>query len=292
VDASGAHRTGGARVRFAGVRTVVITGASTGIGHAAAQRLAREGFRVFAGVRKPQDAERLRAEGLEPLEVDVTDPAAIAAAARRVGEDTESLAGLVNNAGVAVASPFETLDLDDLRRQLEVNFVGHVAVTQAFLPRLRRAQGRIVNVGSIGGRMALPFNGPYHASKFAMEAFSDSLRQELRPWGIHVAIVEPGAIDTPIWERGSQEAKRLAEGMSAEGRELYGAQLSRVDEVVGEMTRGAIPPEKVADVIVHALTARRPRARYVVGRDARMQLVLKALLPTRVLDAAVARMMG
>jgi NAD(P)-dependent dehydrogenase (short-subunit alcohol dehydrogenase family) len=271
-----------------GVRTVVITGASTGIGNATARRLHREGFRVFAGVRKPQDAERLRAEGLEPIEVDVTDEAAIAVAARRVGEEADGLAGLVNNAGVAVGSPFEVLDLDDLRHQLEVNFVGHVAVTQAFLPQLRQARGRIVNVGSVGGRMALPFNGPYHASKYAMEAFTDSLRAELRPWGIRVAIVEPGTIDTPMWE----SAKGLIESMPPQGRELYGDRMRKAEEIVAQLTRHAIPPDKVADAIVHALTARRPRARYVVGRDARAQLVLKALLPTRVLDAAIARRLG
>jgi NAD(P)-dependent dehydrogenase (short-subunit alcohol dehydrogenase family) len=271
-----------------GVRTVVITGASTGIGNATARRLHRDGFRVFAGVRKPQDAERLRAEGVEPLEVDITDDTAIAAAARRVGEETDDLAGLVNNAGVAVGSPFEVVDLDGLRHQLEVNFVGHVAVTQAFLPLLRRARGRVVNVGSVGGRMALPFNGPYHASKYAMEAFTDSLRAELRPWGMRVVVVEPGTIDTPMWE----SAKGLVETMSPEGRELYGERMKKAEGLVAELTRHAIPPEKVADVIVEALTARRPRPRYVVGRDARAQLVLKALLPTRVLDAAIARRLG
>jgi NAD(P)-dependent dehydrogenase (short-subunit alcohol dehydrogenase family) len=271
-----------------GVRTVVITGASTGIGNATARRLHRDGFRVFAGARKPQDAERLRAEGVEPLEVDITDETAIAAAARRVGEETEDLAGLVNNAGVAVGSPFEVVDLDGLRHQLEVNFVGHVAVTQAFLPLLRRARGRVVNVGSVGGRMALPFNGPYHASKYAMEAFTDSLRAELRPWGMRVVVVEPGTIDTPIWE----SAKGLIEDMSPEGRELYGERMGKAEAFVAELTRHAIPPEKVADVIAEALTTRRPRPRYVVGRDARAQLVLKALLPTRVLDAAIARRLG
>src|SRR5688500_9161604 len=185
---------------------VVITGASTGIGRACAIDLDGRGFRVFAGVRKDEDGERLRSErpSIEPLRIDVTDAGEIAAARDRVGEEVgeRGLAGLVNNAGIAVPGPLEHLPLDEIRRQLEVNVLGQIAVTQAFLPLLRTARGRIVNIGSIGGRVALPLLGPYAGSKHAMEGISDSLRRELRPWGIEVSLVRPGPIATEIWERG------------------------------------------------------------------------------------------
>ncbi|HEY7923524.1 MAG TPA: SDR family oxidoreductase, partial [Vicinamibacteria bacterium] len=176
-------------------RTALVTGASSGIGAACAARLVRSGWRVLAGVRRKGDAP----EGTEEVQLDVTDAAQIKAAA----DGVEELHALVNNAGIAIAMPLEFVPLDELRHQLEVNVVGQVAVTQAFLPVLRRARGRIVFVGSIAGRSALPFLGPYAASKHALEAIADSLRVELRPWGIHVAIVEPGSIRTPIWTRGA-----------------------------------------------------------------------------------------
>jgi NAD(P)-dependent dehydrogenase (short-subunit alcohol dehydrogenase family) len=180
---------------------VVITGTSTGIGRATAVRLAGMGFRVFAGVRKPADADELaQTPGITPLIIDVTDPAIVSAAAETVASQTGSagLRGLVNNAGITVPGPLEFLPLDDLRRQLEVNVIGPIAVTQAFLPLLRRGRGRIINIGSIGGKMSMPFLGAYHVSKFGMEALSDSLRQELRPWGIRVSLVEPGGVSTPL----------------------------------------------------------------------------------------------
>src|SRR3954471_14417569 len=168
---------------------VVITGASTGIGATCAAHLSSLGFRVFAGVRKPEDAERAREAGHEPLTIDVTDPESIRSAVEQVGD--APLSGLVNNAGIAVAGPLEFIPIDEFRRQLDVNVVGQVAVTQAFLPALRRSRGRVVFVGSIAGRSALPFLGAYAASKFAVEAVTDALRVELRPWGIDVAVVEP-----------------------------------------------------------------------------------------------------
>ena len=183
---------------------VVVTGSSTGIGRACALGLDRAGFAVYAGVRKAEDGDALRAAAprLEPLIVDVTDGEAIAAAAERVREATGGrLAGLVNNAGVAVAAPVEGVALDELRRQLEVNVVGQVAVTQAFLAMIRAARGRIVFMSSIGGRNALPFVSPYNASKHAIEAIGDSLRQEMRPFGVEVSIIEPGSVATPIWDK-------------------------------------------------------------------------------------------
>src|SRR5919112_1052610 len=186
------------------VSNVLITGASTGIGHATAKRMLAYGWEVFAAARKDEDLERLRGEGFTPIKLDVTDPETIAAAREEL--DERGLRGLVNNAGVAVSGPIEFIPLDELRRQLEVNLVGQVAVIQAFLPNIREATGRIVNISSIGGRIALPMVGPYAASKHALEAVSDSLRRELRPWGIHVSLIEPGGVTTPIWEKGKATA--------------------------------------------------------------------------------------
>ena len=206
-------------------RCVLVTGASSGIGEATALRLARAGWRVLAGVRASADAERLRAaagERLEPVTIDVTEPATIAAAAEGLGD--EPLHGLVNNAGTALAMPLEFLPLDQFRRQLEVNLVGQVAVTQAVLPNLRSARGRIVNVGSIAGRSSLPFLGAYAASKHGLEAVTDALRVELRPFGITVTIVEPGTIATPIWRKGGELFAATCGGDARRaGRALRGA---------------------------------------------------------------------
>mgnify|MGYP005812392829 CR=1 FL=1 len=196
------------------MRSVLVTGASTGIGRATALRLDAAGWRVFAGVRREEDAEALRAAGSErlvPLTLDVTDADHLAAAAARVEAAGEGLDGLVNNAGVAIPAPLETIPIEDLRRQIEVNLIAQVAVTQALLPELRRARGRIVFIASIGGRIAFPLNGPYHAAKFGIEAVGDVFRQELRPWGLRVSIVEPGSIATPIWERGTTTAEAVQE---------------------------------------------------------------------------------
>ena len=210
-----------------GTRAVVITGASSGIGEACALRLDKAGWRVFAGVRKEADAERLKQEGSErltPVFMDVIDEGSIMKAEETVRNAVGEvgLAGLVNNAGVGIHGPLEFLLLEDLRRQLEVNTIGQIAVTQAFLPLIRKGRGRIVNIGSIGGKMATPFLGPYSASKFAMEALTDSLRQELRPWDIHVAIVEPGSIATPIWDKGQAGADEMEQKLPEEAMKLYG----------------------------------------------------------------------
>jgi NAD(P)-dependent dehydrogenase (short-subunit alcohol dehydrogenase family) len=269
---------------------VVVTGASSGIGEACALHLAELGFRVQAGVRKAEDAQRLRDAGLEPLMMDVTDQDSIRAAATQLGETP--LAGLVNNAGVAVAGPLEFIPIDELRRQLDVNVVGQVAVTQAFLPVLRRGGGRIVNIGSIGGRVALPMLSPYAASKFAMEGITDALRRELRPWGIHVAIVEPGAIATPIWSKSREANEELAKQAPPEAELLYGKLIERIrSESVKAAERG-LPPRKVAEAVAHALTASRPRTRYLVGGEAKLRARLSAILPDRAFDALIARALG
>ncbi|HVQ58189.1 MAG TPA: SDR family NAD(P)-dependent oxidoreductase [Solirubrobacterales bacterium] len=277
------------------MRAVLVTGASTGIGRATALRLDAAGWRVFAGVRKAEDAESLRGEAserLQPIFIDVTDAGQIAAAAERIeAEAGEGLAGLVNNAGLAVPSPLETIPIEDFRHQVEVNLTGQVAVTQALLPSLRKGSGRIVFISSIGGRIAFPMTGAYHAAKFGVEAVGDVFRQELRSWDIPVSIVEPGSIDTPIWERGERTADEIG-GRSPQREALYGRAIERYREVVRQTAERGIPPEKVARVIEHALSAKRPRTRYLVGLDAKAQARLKPLIPTRVFDRIVARAMG
>jgi NAD(P)-dependent dehydrogenase (short-subunit alcohol dehydrogenase family) len=285
-----------ADVSLAGVKSVLITGASTGIGRASALRLDGAGWRVFAGVRRQEDAESLRADAsprLTPLMIDVTDADQIAAAARGVaGTIGEAgLDGLVNNAGIAVPSPLETIPIDDFRQQIEVNLTGQVAVTQALLPSLRQARGRVVFISSIGGRIAFPLTGAYHAAKFGIEAVGDFFRQELRPWGISVSIVEPGSIATPIWDRGEQRADEIGE-RTPEREALYGKAVSSYRKVVKATAKRGIPPEKAAAAIEHALEARRPQARYLVGLDAKVQARLKPIIPTRFFDRIVARAMG
>jgi NAD(P)-dependent dehydrogenase (short-subunit alcohol dehydrogenase family) len=272
-------------------RAVVVTGASTGIGEATTQRLAADGFSVFAGVRKEADGERLRGERIEPVMLDVTEDATVAAAANTVEEAVgdAGLAGLVNNAGIAVSGPLEFLPVAELRHQLEVNVVGQVAVTQAFLPAIRRARGRIVNIGSIGGRIALPLAGPYAASKFAMEAVTDTLRRELRPWGIEVSIIEPGGVRTPIWDRGTETANRLLEEAPPELLDRYGSVIDAMRSQVAEIERDGLPPSGVADVVHEALTAKKPRTRYLVGSDARQRARAASLLPDRAMDRLIAR---
>lgn len=275
---------------------VVITGASTGIGRATARYLAARGVRVFAGVRRPQDAEALRGEGgggVTPVQLDVTDRQSIARAARDVEEalDGEGLLGLVNNAGIGIGAPLEFIDLDELRRQLEVNVIGPVAVTQAFLSQVRTRRGRIVNVGSIGGRIAQPIMGPYNASKYALEALSDSLRMELGAWGIHVSLVEPGAIATAIWEKTDAYAEQMIPALGARAGELYGDAIGAVLDTARMLSKRAIAPEAVSRAIFHALTARRPRTRYLVGADARAEALLARFLPDRARDAVLMRIM-
>jgi NAD(P)-dependent dehydrogenase (short-subunit alcohol dehydrogenase family) len=278
------------------MRSALVTGSSTGIGRATALRLDRDGWRVFAGVRREEDVAALRetaSERLVPTMLDVTDAGQIAGAVEKIGEEAgeAGLDGLVNNAGIAVLSPLETIPIDDFRRQLEVNLIAQVAVTQAFLPLIRRATGRVVFVSSIGGRMALPFGAPYHASKFGVEAVADCLRQELHPWRIGVSVIEPGSIDTPIWERGEAIADEVSERAHSSQEELYGETIERFGAAVRRTAERGIPPAKVARAISHALTARRPRTRYVVGADARGQAVARRLLPDRAFDALVRRIM-
>jgi NAD(P)-dependent dehydrogenase (short-subunit alcohol dehydrogenase family) len=278
------------------VPSALITGASTGIGRAAALRLDAAGWRVFAGVRREEDSESLAdaaSASLVPLMLDVTDEAQIEAAAKRIEAEQggRGLDGLVNNAGIGVPGPLETLPMEDFRRQVEVNMIAHVAVTKAMLPAIRRAPGRIVFISSIGGRIAFPMNGAYHAAKFGIEAVGDAFRQELRPWGISVSIVEPGSIATPIWERSDREIDALLE-RAPQTEALYRKQVAAMRRVSRSLSDRGIPPDKVASRIEHALSARRPRPRYLVGIDAKIQARARPLIPTRVFDRIVARVAG
>jgi NAD(P)-dependent dehydrogenase (short-subunit alcohol dehydrogenase family) len=278
-------------------RAVLVTGASTGIGAATATHLDAAGFTVFAGVRRDEDGAALRRRAsprLRPLRLDVTSATEIAAAVdvvtAAVGD--AGLAGLVNNAGIAVAAPLELVPLDDLRRQLEVNVVGLVAVTQAFLPLIRAARGRIVNIGSSSGILAAPLLGPYCASKFAVEALSDSLRRELRPWRIEVVLIEPGDIATPIWERSQAAGRALEARLPPTARELYGEAIDRAHVFAEETARHASPADEVAATVAHALTASRPPTRALVGHGSRPQALLARLLPDRALDVLLERVLG
>jgi NAD(P)-dependent dehydrogenase (short-subunit alcohol dehydrogenase family) len=269
--------------------SVVVTGASTGIGAACALDCAGRGMTVFAGVRDLRAGEALAAKGgpsLIPITIDVTDEPSIARSVEAVqlvvGE--KGLGGLVNNAGIVVGSPLEVIPLSHLRKQLEVNVIGQIAVTQAFLPLLRRGRGRIVNMGSIAGRGTIPLLGPYSASKYALEALTDALRMELQPWGIQVSIIEPGAIATPIWEKSAKEAEGLEASVSAEAKALYGEAVIRIREAIAQAAQRAIAPEAVVRAVHHALTAARPRTRYLVGTDAKLRAWMVKWLPDRMQD--------
>lgn len=275
---------------------IVVTGASTGIGRACALHFDRIGFRVFAGVRRDEDAERLRADGSErltPVMIDVTDSASIRQAADRVAAELgeQPLKGLVNNAGIAVSGPVEYLPIEEVRKQLEVNFIGQVAVTQAFLPMLRRSRGRVVNIGSVGGEVALPFLSPYAASKHAIEGFSDSLRREVGSLGVHVSVVRPGAIQSEIWERGNAAADEVLAKVPPEALDVYGDAVRGARAAANQRAQEAIPAQEVADVVEHAITSDRPKTRYVVGRTGKAMVALERWLPDRVFDRLVARAM-
>jgi NAD(P)-dependent dehydrogenase (short-subunit alcohol dehydrogenase family) len=274
------------------VSTVLITGASRGIGRASALALDRAGHDVIAGVRDAEAGRRLVEESsgrLRTVRLDITDLDSVRAAAETVGPRLDAL---VNNAGIAVGGLVEALDLDELRRQLEVNVVGQVAMTQALLPALRAAEGRVVFISSVSGRVSSPVMTPYTASKFAIEAIADGLRVELRPWNIEVVLVEPGSIDTDIWRGADDQFATTVGAMSDEHRELYDGILAGSRKLIRATAKRAAPVEKVVKAVEQAALSPRPRTRYVVGADARGQILLRGLLPDRAFDAMVARMVG
>jgi NAD(P)-dependent dehydrogenase (short-subunit alcohol dehydrogenase family) len=263
---------------------VVVTGASSGIGAAVARDLTGRGFLVFGTVRRPEDGVVLARSGVTPVGMDVTDLASIAAARREVerGLNGQPLVGLVNNAGIGGAGPLELIPLDQVRRVFEVNLLGVLAVTQAFLPLLRASRGRIVNMSSVAGRDALPFMGPYAASKFALEAVSDSLRRELVPFGVDVIVIEPGSFRTRIWD------KVEAMDLSSYAGSPYERVLERFRQMALEGGRKAPSPDAVARAVARALSARRPKARMLVVRYP-LVMRLTRLVPTRWMDRLIAR---
>ena len=277
---------------------ILVTGASTGIGAACALGLARKGCRVFAGVRREEDGARLVEEAkggsLEPVFLDVTKAEDVAGVRETLTQALSEcgLHGLVNNAGIAVAGPLEFLPVDDFRKQIEVNLTGQLAVTQALLPQLRQAQGRIVFIGSTSGILSTPFLGPYCASKFGLEALTDAWRAELRPWKIEVSIVQPGPIETPIWKKSEEAAGQAVKELSQEAIELYGEAIGALNKFTKDIQRRTIPAARVADVVDHALFAPRPKTRYRVGKGAGMERVLARWIPDRLRDAIICRVLG
>ncbi len=272
--------------------SVVVTGTSTGIGRSCALYLSRLGFKVFAAVRKETDGDSINEASsgkIKPVLMDLLDHESIRAGAKKVEDELggQGLSGLVNNAGIAVAGPLEVLPLARLEEQLKVNVVGQVAVTQAFLPLLRRGKGRVINIGSDNGKAAWPYLGAYCASKHAIEALSDSLRMELMPWGIKVILIEPGSIKTAIWGKSKSDADALVSGMSEEGKKLYGHVIPMLYKVSDLMEKTGIEPESVASVAALALTSSHPRARYVVGIDAKAQILAARLIPTWIRDRLI-----
>ena len=279
------------------MQSVVVTGVSTGIGWGITKVLIQHGFRVFGSVRKTQDAERLSNEFGEhfvPLLFDVTDEAAVQAATQQVREQLhgETLFGLVNNAGIAAPGPLIHLPTNDFRHQLEVNLVSVLIVTKAFAPllgvdRSRRGKpGRIINISSVSGKSAYPFVGAYAASKHGLEGFSETLRRELMLYGIDVIIVGPGPIATPIWDKAEQADTSLYANTD------YVEAAQRAQEYMIRSGRNGLPPEKVGELVWHALTTRNPRVRYAVVGRGRLQRFLQQLFPKRLIDRIVARALG
>jgi NAD(P)-dependent dehydrogenase (short-subunit alcohol dehydrogenase family) len=272
--------------------TVLITGASRGIGRAAALHMAELGWDVVAGVRTLPDGAELSAVApgrITPVALDVTSTEQIASLD---SELPTRLDAVVNNAGIAVGGALEALSVDDLRYQLDVNVVGQVANTQAVLPRLRESRGRIVFISSISGMISSPMLGAYSASKFAIEAIADAWRVELRPWGIRVTLVEPGQVDTDIWRTAPEVLETTAAGMRSEHRALYAGHIEGMRKGIPRAQKMAVPVDHVTKTIERALTASRPKARYVTGRGARASSLLGRFAPAPVLDRALGAMSG
>ena len=277
-------------------RNVLVTGASTGIGRAIACYLVARDFCVFAGVRQPSDYDAMRrdAPALVPVMLEITDSLSVnhacAEITRQVGDG--GLYALVNNAGVAIAGPLEYLPLDHLRYQFNVNVIGQMAVTQAFLPLIRQGQGRIVNMSSVNGKISIPLLGPYAASKFALEALSDALRVELRRWQIHVILIEPGSIQTPIWQKALTMTRTIEDSLPAQAKARYTPLYEAMYRMIGSAGNTHTSVDVVASIVHQALLARHPKTRYIVGADARLALFLSQFLPNRLRDTLFIKRMG
>jgi NAD(P)-dependent dehydrogenase (short-subunit alcohol dehydrogenase family) len=272
-------------------RAVVITGTSSGLGKACALHLEQCGFRVFAGVRKQEDGEKLRAEAsssrLQPVALDVTDEESIKAAAAQVGEvmSGQGIWALVNNAGTCVSAPLECVPPDQLRQQLDTNVIGALAVTQAFLPQLRQTRGRVINITSGLGSLAIPYLGAYAIGQFAKEAMSDALRRELQPFGVSVSVVRPGAIATPIWDKVRNTGQELLNRAPGCIGGLYRPSFEWFLQMNERRARSSrTQPENFAHEVFRALTTTRPKTHYYVGTDVRAAALLSRLLPDAALD--------
>jgi NAD(P)-dependent dehydrogenase (short-subunit alcohol dehydrogenase family) len=268
---------------------IVVTGTSTGMGAATAKELAGRGFHVLAGVRREIDADALRGDGIEPLILDITVDSDVAAVANRVAADPRGrpLRALINNAGIAVNAPVEALPIAEWRRQFEVNLFGHVAMIQALMPSLLRSSGTVVNISSVGGKVALPTYPAYAGTKFALEALSDSMRREVNHLGVKVVVVEPGAVKTEMAQRGVATAERLKAGMTADQLERYGDLIDAMSNLARSFDTDGVPAERAAKVIANAATAPRPRTRYTIGRDAAILARLSRVVSDRFLDRVV-----
>lgn len=268
---------------------VVITGASSGIGAASVRKMASRGFHVLAGVRREDDADALRGHNIEPVLLDITKADHVQALADRVERDPEErmLRALVNNAGIGANAPVEVFPLDAWRQLFEVNYFGHIAVTQKLLPALFRSKGRVVNISSVGGTIAMATYGPYGGAKFALEALSDSLRREVLPLGVDVVVIEPGAIKTKISGRAIATANKVASTMTPEQRTRYGDLVQAVVSQAAEADENGLSADAAADVVVKAVTVRKPRTRYGVGREASL-IGFMRMLPDRIVDRILA----
>lgn len=269
---------------------ILISGASTGIGRAAAVHLARKGHSVWAGVRSQKsfdDVRKMNVQGLKPVFLDVTDESSIASCISEIKKSAGILHGLVNNAGIVIGGPVEAVPLEDWRHQFEVNVFGQIRVIQLSLPLLRESKGRIVNISSIAGKISSPCMGPYCASKFALEGVSDSLRREVRRHGIQVSIVEPGPIDTPIWAKSIAKGTERTAKYTSEINEAYGETIHRFNQRIQQAAARSSPVSVVVEAIEHALTARQPRIRYPVGKGIKLATIISRALPDSVLDFVV-----
>lgn len=271
--------------------SVLVTGAGRGIGLAITRHMSAQGWDVYAGVRTDDAVREL--EGLEgtarvhPVKLDITDRDSVRALPDQL---PAQLDGVVNNAGIVVNGPVEGLTLEDLSRQMDVNVIAQIAVTQAVLPKIRAATGRIVFISSVSGLITTPGTGAYCASKYALESLADALRIELRPWRIRVSLVEPGAIRTDIWGNILVDHDRMVAGLREDHRALYAPQLNGTRKLLAKMQKTAADPEKVVKAVDHALTARRPKSRYLLDAASRIQKLLIGLTPTPVNDALLAAM--
>ncbi|WP_433414709.1 SDR family oxidoreductase [Microtetraspora malaysiensis] len=269
-------------------KLIVVTGASTGMGASAARELARQGFHVLAGVRRDRDADAIRSTGIEPVILDITKSEQVEALATRVASDPRALHALVNNAGVQVNAPVEALPMAEWRRVFEVNLFGHIAVTQALLPALLRSKGRVINISSVGGKIAMATYGAYAGAKFALEAVSDSLRREVAPLGVQVVVVEPGGVRTEMAARGIATANHLAAQMTPDQDERYGSLVQANNKLMASGTASGLTADAAARVIAKAVTTHRPRTRYTAGRDAALITRLARMLSDRTLDRVLA----